>query len=227
MDMTLFFIVSCVGLILYFHFVHPRFMQVTEDPKRDRKTSRSPATCDTQHRMKEDTQLTIPSEKHMPSRGVGRSIRGALALLFWDVVISGSFCASLLICPIWFLVSILKNLIQRPGWKIALFRIAIPAATLGLVLANNALQCRMAESNATRIITACEKYHAANGTFPQTLDDLVPQYMQSIPRAKNCMMFGEFRYWNMEESHTLEWYAVPPHCRKRYNFEGRKWNYLY
>ena len=126
MDMTLFFIVSCVGLILYFHFVHPRFMQVTEDPKRDRKTSRSPATCDTQHRMKEDTQLTIPSEKHMPSRGVGRSIRGALALLFWDVVISGSFCASLLICPIWFLVSILKNLIQRPGWKIALFGLQSP-----------------------------------------------------------------------------------------------------
>ena len=84
----------------------------------------------------------------------------------------------------------------------------------------------MAETNAARIITACEDYHAANGKFPQTLDDLVPQYMHSIPRAKYCMMFGEYRYWNMEGRHTLEWYAIPPYGRKRYNLEDKKWNYL-
>ena len=170
--------------------------------------------------------MEIPSEKHMPRRGVGRSVGVALALLFWDVVISGSFLASYLICPIWFLVSILKNLIQRPGWKIALLRIAIPVVTLGLVLANNAFQYRMAESNAARIITACEKFHTANGKFPQTLDDLVPQYMQSIPRAKNCMFLGEFWYWNPEGEPRLAWYAVPPYGRKIYNFKNRKWNYL-
>ncbi len=226
MDMTLFFIVSCVGLILYFHFVHPRFMQVTEDPKRDRKTSRSPATCDTQHRMKEDARLTIPSDIIMPNRGVGKSIVGALFLLFWDAVFTGSFFMSFLICPFWFLVSILKNLIQRPGWKIALFRIAVPVATLGLVLANSDYQYRMAESNAARVVTACEEYHAATGKFPQTLDDLVPQYMQFIPHAKNCMMFGEFWYLNSDGKPLLIWYAFPGRGRKIYNFEDREWNYL-
>ncbi len=176
--------------------------------------------------MNEDAQMTIPSEKHLPSRGVGRSIVGALALLFWDAAYTGSFAASFVTCPIWFLVSILKNAIQRPGWKIALFRIAIPVATLGLVLANNAFQYRMAESNAARIVTACEDFHAKNGKFPQTLDDLVPQYMQSIPRAKNCMMFGEFWYLNSEGKPLLIWYAVPPYGRKIYNFEDRQWNYI-
>ena len=176
--------------------------------------------------MNEDARLTIPGDKISPNRGVGKSIVGAFFLLFWDVAWGGTFIFSIQVCPVWFLVSILKNAIQRPGWKIALFRIAIPVATLGLVLANNAFQYRMAESNAARVVTACEEFHAANGKFPQTLDDLVPQYMQSMPRAKYCLGYGEFLYWNMEERPMLMWYAVPPFSRKIYNFEDRQWDCL-
>lgn len=42
------------------------------------------------------------------------SIVGAVALLIWDAAISGSYLTSILVCPIWFLVSLLKNAIQRP-----------------------------------------------------------------------------------------------------------------
>ena len=133
---------------------------------------------------------------------------------------------SLIFCPIWFLVSTLKNGIQRPGWGLASLRIATPALTLGLVLANNALQLSIAEANAPPIIAACEEFHGANGRFPRTLDELVPRYLPSIPRAKYCLTFGEFCYWNNEEHPILVWQVLPPFVRKIYSFEDRRWGYL-
>ena len=100
-------------------------------------------------------------------QGVKRSVRGAAVLLFFDGAFTASFLWSWIVCPIWFLVSLVKNAIQRPGWGLALLRIGIPALTLALVLANNAVQNRIAEANARRVIAACEAYHAAHGAFPQ------------------------------------------------------------
>jgi hypothetical protein len=158
--------------------------------------------------------------------GIGGSIIGALVLLAWDAGLFGSYILSMLFCPIWFLVSILKNSIQRPGWTIALARIAIPPLTLALVLANNALQWRIADANAAQVVTACEEFHAVTGTFPKTLDELVPRYQPSVLRAKYCLDFGEFRYWNNEGHAMLVWYAVPPFGRRVYNFRERRWGYL-
>jgi hypothetical protein len=159
-------------------------------------------------------------------QGIGVSIAAALVLLAWDAVLTGSFLVSLIFCPLWFIVSILNNAIQRPGWKRALLRISIPALTLVLARANEAVQFRIGEANAPRIIAACENFHATNGKFPKTLDDLVPQYMPSIPRAKYCLAFGKFQYWNSDERPILVWCVVPPFGRKVYGFEDRRWSYL-
>ncbi len=132
--------------------------------------------------------LTILVRYVWSHRGIRVSIGTAAVLLAWDAAFSGSFLMSLIFCPIWFLASVLKNAIQRPGWRLALLRIAIPALTLGLVMANNAVQLRIAEANAPRIVAACQEFHAANGRFPKTLDQLVPRYMPSVPRAKYCLV---------------------------------------
>jgi hypothetical protein len=153
------------------------------------------------------------------------SIGSALLLLAWDVGLVGSFGMSFFICPIWFLVSVVKNAIKRPGWLLGFFRVAIPALTLGTVLANNAAQYRVAGANAPRIVKACEAFHVDNGTFPRSLDELVPRYMQSIPRAKYCAIYGEFIYLNYG-SPMLIWYAVPPFGRMVYSFNERRWNYI-
>jgi hypothetical protein len=177
----------------------------------------------------ENARLKIPGGKTAPGRGIKASIWGAFVLLFLVAVLNGSFLLSFLVCPIWFLVSVLKNAIQRPGWRLALIRIAIPALTLGLVLANNEVQCRIAEANAPRIIAACEEFHAANDKFPKTLDELVPRYMPSVPRAKYCLVDGEFRYWHFKDDDVgsiLEWCVVPPFGRKTYDFKDRRWSYL-
>lgn len=103
-------------------------------------------------------------------RGIKLSVAIALALLTWDAGHTGSFLLSIFVCPIWFVFSLVKNAFSRTGWMLAVVRTAIPAVTLGIVLANSALQNRIAEANARRIIAACEEFRAANGRFPKTLN---------------------------------------------------------
>ena len=159
-------------------------------------------------------------------RGIRRSVVAAAVLLAWDGALYGSFLMSMIFCPIWFLVSLLKNAIERPGWGLALVRIGIPALTLGLVWANNAVQLGVAEANAQRVVAACEAYHAANGRFPKSLEELVPQYMNSVPVARYCLLQpGRFDYYN-SGTPMLVWQVVPPYYRKIYDFHTRSWSYL-
>jgi tetratricopeptide (TPR) repeat protein len=189
---------------------------------REMQKNTSPPPAQAQNESKRSMSLAHKAWSH---RGIRVSIGGALALLVWDAAISGSFLMSFMVCPIWFLASILKSAVQRPGWRLALLRIAIPALTLGLVFANDAFQYRIGKANAPRIIAACEEFHSANGKYPKTLDELVPRYMGSIPRAKYCLMFGDFVYMNYGRP-MLVWYVVPPYGRKVYDFEEQRWNYL-
>jgi len=173
----------------------------------------------------EDARVTGRSQKTTPHRGVKASIWGAFVLLVWDGAIGGTFLLSLIVCPIWLLVSILKNAIQRSGWRLSLLRIAIPALTFGLVLANSAVQLRIAETNAPRVVAACEEYYADNGQFPKTLDELVPRYLSSVPRAKYCLS-GKFLYMNYHDYPLLMWYTFPILGRNVYYFEEGEWKYV-
>ena len=175
------------------------------------------------------TQPVCTSESDRPLslfRAVRAGIGFMILLLLWDVVLTGSYVWSVLICPVWFVVSIIKNAIQRPGWIIAAIRIAVPAFTLWLAVTNEAYQYQVGEANSQRIIAACEDFHAANGKYPESLDDLVPRYLPSVPRAKYCLQQGEFVYWPREGHPVLMWYVVPPYGRKSYDFEKRRWNYV-
>jgi hypothetical protein len=159
-------------------------------------------------------------------RGIKQTLVGAAVLLAWDGALFGTFMMAWIFCPIWFLVSLLKNAIERPGWGLALVRIGIPAMTLGLLWANNDFQLSVAEANAQRVVAACEEYHAANGRFPKNLDELVPQFLSSVPVAKYCLgPPGRFVYHNFGTP-MLYWQVLPPYYRKIYNFETRSWSYL-
>jgi hypothetical protein len=160
-------------------------------------------------------------------RSVGRSLLGAAALMAWDGMLFGSVLMSMLVCPVWFLLSLIKNAVERPGWGLALARLAIPALTLAVLWVNKDYQIAVAKENAPRVVAALEKYHADNGKFPKTLDELVPQYLLSVPVAKHCL-YGRFEYLNYGESATpiLYWVVVPPHLRNVYNFETKEWRHL-
>ena len=119
--------------------------------------------------QKEDAGPITPGSGASHHPGIGGSIAGACVLLAWDVVLTGSFVMSYLACPIWFLVSVVNNAMQRPGWRLALLRIAVPALTLVLVFGNNSLQCAIAEVNAERIIKACEEFRVSTESIRTSL----------------------------------------------------------
>ena len=152
------------------------------------------------------------------------SLRAAAALLCIDVILSGGCIVSALVCPIWFLVSVVKNSIRKPGLKSAFVRAAIPALTLGIVHGNMAIQREIAMTHAQRIIKACEDFQAANGRYPRKLDELVPQYLPSIPIAKLCLTEFQFSYYNPNEAGLppiLWWCEIFPFGTKSTAFKPK------
>ena len=156
------------------------------------------------------------------------AIKGSLwiaaGVLFWDVGMEGCYTLSLLICPLWLLVSLCKNAIWRPGWGIAVFRIAMPVLTLAIAVTNAQFQWRLSDRNAERVIKACEEFRLANGRYPETLDKLVPEFLLSVPPAKYCVS-GNFRYFNCRD-HCRLWWSRYGFYRRTYNFDTKEWGNL-
>ena len=83
-------------------------------------------------------------------RGIRLSIGTAILLLVWDAAITGSWLLSFLFCPIWFVLSILKNAIQHPAGDSLYSGLGFRSWRLGVATANDALQLKIAEANGRR-----------------------------------------------------------------------------
>ena len=150
----------------------------------------------------------------------------AAVLLAWEGAVLGTFSVSPLICPFWFLVSLIQSIIRRPGWAVGFVRSMIPVLTLALVLGNTALQSRIAHAHAERVIQAAEEYRRTVGTYPAKLDELVPRHLSSVPRAKYSLL-GVFLYIASTDRHSLAWSEqFPPFGWSFYVFEEARWGYF-
>jgi hypothetical protein len=88
-----------------------------------------------------------------------------------------------------------------------------------------------AARRAEKLITACHAYEAKYGRYPEHLGELVPEFVDRIPRARYVVMWGEFDYHafpaeGAERRHTLKYVVVPPFGRRLYHLEERRWSYL-
>jgi hypothetical protein len=84
-----------------------------------------------------------------------------------------------------------------------------------------------AETHAVRVIEACRAFEARHGMLPNRLEDLVPEFLPAVPRAKYTLAWGEFTYSTFtEKRHTLMYVAFPPFGRRVYHFEARRWSQL-
>jgi hypothetical protein len=157
--------------------------------------------------------------------GTRGSLVVAALLLLCDGVLDGGFAMSAVVIPLWCLIALVRLATSRPCTVIGGARLLIPIVTGSCLLANYSLQKRIAMGNATRVIQACEHYRAANGTYPEQLPDLVPQYLVSIPRAKYCLNRPAF-FYSGPPSNTLSWAEAPPFGRKVYLFDTGKWRHV-
>jgi hypothetical protein len=163
-------------------------------------------------------------------KGFVKSLRGGLilacVLLLMDGA-SGNCLFSLSTGPIWFLIGILigtwRSIRRRGNWRLTLARILLPIVTVALAVGNASLQKSITRHNASEIIVACEHYHAATGEYPYQLEDLVPAYLHSIPRAKYALVMDTFQYFRYQNRHQLGWFDVPFGFHT-YDFEKAQWS---
>ena len=88
------------------------------------------------------------------------------------------------------------------------------------------LNSHLGEKNAQRIIKAVNTYYADKGHYPEKLDQLIPIYLESIPRCAYRMTASEYRYFSDPGDPFLVWAVVPPFGRRIYHFKNAEWRTL-
>lgn len=97
------------------------------------------------------------------------------------------------------------------------------------VFVANAMQNRMANRRAVEIGQACLAYHAKYRHYPQRLDELVPEFLPSVPLAKYSLGGSAvfFYAWRPDGGEPMLFYeAMPPFGRRFYHMETGRWEFL-
>ena len=84
-----------------------------------------------------------------------------------------------------------------------------------------------ATTHAARVIAACRAFEVRHGMLPDRLEDLVPEFLPNVPRAKYTLAWGGFTYsMAAKTQHTLMYVTLPPFGRRVYHFEEERWSQL-
>ena len=161
------------------------------------------------------------------------SILLAGALFVFDaLVLNQGFVALLVILLVFFV------LLPRALWGLrtsrALYLERLTKAGIYLlacvaVFAANVLQNRMADRRAIEIGKACLAYHAKYNHHPQRLNELVPEFLPSVPAAKYTLGAGNnfFYFSSLNGREPMLFYeALPPFGRRFYHMETGSWGFL-
>lgn len=107
-----------------------------------------------------------------------------------------------------------------------LARYALYAAAALLAIGIKVANAQLAQARAEELIAAAQAWHAAQGAWPERLEQLVPGYLPAIPRAKYVLSDFGFRYTATPAQHQLAYVAMPPFGRRIYTFESGQWSTL-
>jgi hypothetical protein len=94
------------------------------------------------------------------------------------------------------------------------------------VLVVNGVNNRIAQHRAEDLVSAVKAYHARYQRYPGSLDELVPEFVTHVPRAKYTLMFHDFWYANRDGRAMLSYTSLPPFGRPTYSFTRGEWYYL-
>jgi hypothetical protein len=100
--------------------------------------------------------------------------------------------------------------------------------TLVLVLRPDRKGGERARKNADLLIAACRDFQARHGRLPDSLEELVPDFLPALPPAKYDGPHFGFTYDTDERRtrHVLGWTEAVPFGRPYYVFEEDRWGYL-
>ncbi len=116
-----------------------------------------------------------------------------------------------------------RHLYERRLAKAGIYLMAAVA-----VFGSNALQNRMADRRAIKIGNACLAFRVKYQRYPHRLDELVPEFLPSVPVAKYTLGGDHFFYFSAPSGREpmLFYEALPPFGRRFYHMETGGWGYL-
>ena len=161
------------------------------------------------------------------------SLRGsiiiALCLLVLDAFVLGQGAIAIftiVAVVFWFIPKTLfawkrKNMLAIWALKVIIYSLMAAA-----ILTANAVNNHLAKTKAEHLVVAVNEYKAQYQSYPLTLDELVPELLTKIPKAKYTVLFNNFIYTNREGHATLMYFDFPPFGRPYYDFNKQEWDHI-
>jgi hypothetical protein len=146
-------------------------------------------------------------------------------LFVMDALIGNVVFLSLLV-GIFQVVVGLPILYLKDGRRQRLRNISIFLGVLVMVIVMVNVNAYIAPLHADRLIKAIESYRAANGVYPQKLDDLVPKFIDHVPLAQYTIGGVFFYVRGGTREPPMLWYNPHGMDHRTYYFETRDWHYL-
>lgn len=133
---------------------------------------------------------------------------------------AATMCALLLVSEL--IQAGVKKLRGRaPEAKAQALAAAGVAGVLLFTLAAGRLDQKAAYGRAGAVIEAVERYQADKKALPSDLKELVPAYLERLPRAKHTLLWSGFHY----KDGRLFWIATPILVTPEYDFTAKKWGF--
>ncbi|MGZ3743343.1 MAG: hypothetical protein ACXVB1_13710 [Pseudobdellovibrionaceae bacterium] len=174
----------------------------------------------------------------------------ALGLIFLGALVLGFPIFSFLFLFVRVILSFAKTVDTYIKTRFLYNRSILVAAIYGLSfvidMGLTSTECLIAKGNAERVVQALKNYHHVHHRYPDSLSDLVPAQLPSIPIAAYRLEMNSFIYHHWQEcknskgemepckaaqnestvsEHVSIGYVVnPPYGRRDYNFKENNWN---
>jgi len=116
----------------------------------------------------------------------------AILVVTYDIIVAGSFCVAA-ICPFWACVALIRCLLALSPPRSVSCDLLVPSILFAASFINSGVQEEVAARNEKLVVSLCCRFKETNDRWPGSLADLVPDYCESVPRAKYCVC-GRFLY---------------------------------
>lgn len=112
--------------------------------------------------------------------------------------------------------------VRRERLRNAGVHLAAVALTIGVIVGNN----RIAQARAETLVAAVQAWHAKHQRYPDSLEDLVPAFIDGVPCAKFSFGANRFHYRRAGDGAFLYYVSVPPFGRPTYDFTRGEWSFI-
>lgn len=150
----------------------------------------------------------------------------AVALIIIDAFVFNQGVISGLIGTWMLLVALPRAVFFTKAPELKRYRLRRAAVFIGaavLVFAYTFGNNQVAEKRAEALIVAVKSFKEKHHRYPAKLEELVPDFIDRVPAAKDTLLFNSFIYSSTPENHSLLYVAMPPFGRRVYSFERNEW----